>query len=588
MARLRFSVSELRQGLTQVSTRFPFAILYALCAFFAIVQIIEYQDEIYLNQLLVSLLAMPLTVAVTLLAESFNWSKLIKLIGQVILLALMVLYFILLPEDFDSAPYVHLYRYIGLLFAAHLLVSVSVIGYRNHHLLFWNFNQFIFFRWLLASIFSMVLYAGIAGALLAIHFLFNVDIREELYGHLFALIASVFHPIYFLAGMPRMQDQQDDAEIHYPKQLNIFSIYILLPIVLIYLIILYAYGAKIIITLNWPIGWVAWLVLGFSVSGIFAYLLIYPLKDSDKNTLARLYYRFYFLLLIPILLLLYVAIFKRISMYSFTEDRYIILIAALWLSILCVHNFIRRSNLIFIPVSLFFVTMISLLGPWSMFSVSRQMQYERFIEILDKNKVRNADGQIAQPDTTLQTRMSLDDRFEITSISKYLCDMHGIEVFEELFTQSLDSIKDQSRWNQRDYVLDQIGIEAQHNRSKEYNPETYFSFNCDNVVFDVKYYDLFIADNLTILDNMDSRSKLICTYQGESDTIEITSWVKNKLGGEYNSSFPEEDMTFYITNKKMEKKIVINAISGNYEPASKSNQINIYNVQAYIFIKKLD
>jgi hypothetical protein len=87
---------------------------------------------------------------------------------------------------------------------------------------------------------------------------------------------------------------------------------------------------------------------------------------------------------------------------------------------------------------------------------------------------------------------------------------------------------------------------------------------------------------------MDSRSKLICTYQGESDTIEITSWVKNKLGGEYNSSFPEEDMTFYITNKKMEKKIVINAISGNYEPASKSNQINIYNVQAYIFIKKLD
>jgi hypothetical protein len=60
------------------------------------------------------------------------------------------------------------------------------------------------------------------------------------------------------------------------------------------------------------------------------------------------------------------------------------------------------------------------------------------------------------------------------------------------------------------------------------------------------------------------------------------------LGGEYNQSFSEKDMTFYINDEKMEKKIVISSISGNYESASKSNQINIYNVQAYIFIKKFD
>lgn len=591
MSRFRFSISELQEGLKNVASRFPIAILFCLLGLFAGIQLID-NNEMFVRLLLISVLALPSIVAVVVFAESFNWSNTLKYGLQVFVMLLLTVYYYLLPENFDKAPTIHLYRFLGISFAAHLLVAISVLGFHNRQILFWYFNQYLFFRWLQASLFSAVLYSGLAGALAAIHFLFNVDFDDKIYGYLFAFIACLFHPLYFLAGVPRMQHHNDEVQLDYPKQLNVFSIYILLPIVLIYLIILYAYGIKIVGTWTWPSGWVGWLVLGFSVSGIFAWLLVYPLQQTDKQNLAKLYFNYYFTALIPVLFLLYMAIYKRLDMYGFTEDRYIIFVLAIWLTIVALYSIIKKDNIIFIPASLLVITMLSIIGPWSMFAVSKRAQWNRLMDILERNQIVTIDQKIQKPDTTLQSRLSINDRFEITSISQYICEMHGIDEFGKIFLIDLDTVKNKSTWWQKDFVLEQIGIQPQY--SKEFEGSStdskYFNFSCKSDPVNIQGYQYIIktsigqySDNEKIRLNADKTvGGLLLQMNAQVDTIRLKDFIKNKLNADYYRSFNPEEMTISIGKGDDSKRLVFLNIAGNIY----SNEYDIYNAEVLILYNK--
>ncbi|MBK9634277.1 MAG: DUF4153 domain-containing protein [Bacteroidetes bacterium] len=52
-------------------------------------------------------------------------------------------------------------------------------------------------------------------------------------------------------------------ETPYPKDYEFFAQFILMPLVIIYLVILYLYGGKIIFQGHLPIGWVSNLILTF-------------------------------------------------------------------------------------------------------------------------------------------------------------------------------------------------------------------------------------------------------------------------------------------------------------------------------------
>jgi hypothetical protein len=92
------------------------------------------------------------------------------------------------------------------------------------------------------------------------------------------------HHLVFLD--PRNLDELEAAR-EYPKGLKIFTYYILLPIVFVYLAILYAYLAKILISWDWPQGWVSKLILGFAGTGTFSLLLLHPLNHQTENIWVR-------------------------------------------------------------------------------------------------------------------------------------------------------------------------------------------------------------------------------------------------------------------------------------------------------------
>lgn|GEM_PF-4240683 len=74
-----------------------------------------------------------------------------------------------------------------------------------------------------------------------------------------------------------------------------------------------------------------WLVIGYSVSGILAFLLVHPLLDDADNPWVRLLSKWYFPALIPLSILQLLAVWERISAYGVTENRYLALTTGFWL-----------------------------------------------------------------------------------------------------------------------------------------------------------------------------------------------------------------------------------------------------------------
>ena len=167
----------------------------------------------------------------------------------------------------------------------------------------------------------------------------------------------------------------------YPKGLKAFTQFVLIPLVLIYLIILWAYETKILLTANLPKGWVSILILVFSVLGILAMLLVYPLRNKENHAWIKQLWKWYFRLIIPLIGLLYWAILYRINLYGFTVGRYYVLLLALWLTAITVYSIIKPNyHIKIIPISLAIVGFISLYGPQSAANISKVSQQNRVAE----------------------------------------------------------------------------------------------------------------------------------------------------------------------------------------------------------------
>src|SRR5699024_7800906 len=168
---------------------------------------------------------------------------------------------------------------------------------------FWQYNKTLFLRFLTAVLFYGVLFIGLVVALGSLELLFNISFDFESYLELFYIIGGIFNTWFFLAGI-RDAIHKLDRIRNYPKGLKVFTQNILIPLVIIYMIILYLYMAKIITQWAWPEGWISILVLSFSIAGILANLLLHPLRNDIKYKWVKRFSKGYYWILVPLSILL--------------------------------------------------------------------------------------------------------------------------------------------------------------------------------------------------------------------------------------------------------------------------------------------
>ncbi|HYM81335.1 MAG TPA: DUF4153 domain-containing protein, partial [Candidatus Limnocylindria bacterium] len=314
-------------------------------------------------------------------------------------------------------PAVQVRRYAQLSIGFHLLVAFLPFLRGREPNGFWQFNRILFLRFCLSAVYSSVLFLGLVIALVAIDKLFKVSVAEVVYSRLWITIAFVFNTWFFLAGVPRdlpaLEERRD-----YPPGLKVFAQFILLPLVVIYLAILTAYLGRILITGQWPSGWIGYLVSSVAGVGILSLLLVHPIREREENRWVRGYGRWFYIAMLPAIGMLLMAIGKRIEQYGITEDRYFMAVLSLWLAGIAVTFIVRRNTGIrVIPMTLCVIAFLTAFGPLGAYSVSRQSQVGRLRTLLERAEV--------QPGGAAKAAAPFAVRRDLSSTLEYLIGTHG-------------------------------------------------------------------------------------------------------------------------------------------------------------------
>jgi len=596
------SITQIIEQTFKTFLRFPFAIIVAFFGTFISISLIErnesYDQNLYLNLLHTCFIGIVWFIAIDLFSEfkKYNFTKklIIRITGAVFLIA----YYFLLPVPFIN---IHIYRGLLIIIGLHLLVSfVAFIG-KDKQKSFWFFNQELFIRASISVVYSAILYIGIAVAVGAASYLFDLGIKEDFYFKLWIFIVGIFITLVFLSGVPENFEQENE-NFQYPILLKILAQYILLPLVTIYLAILYIYSIGIIVKWELPEGIISYMVLAFSIVGIFSLLLIYPLQDSEKHGWIKIYAKWFYVALIPLIILLFISIGIRISNYGITENRYFIVALAIWLLGISLYMLITKGkNIKIIPISLAIIAFLAGIGPLSAFNISKISQLKRLEKLLIENKIL-VNGEIIK-----QNSLNYEIYNNIESIVNYINSTHGYTPFKKyLNPEKLDSIyvannKGDIKWE----ILDMFGVETNSNDSYSEN-SGYFYYNSNNTeatVAEIKGYDYLLkfekyfyedepafvqtyklSENKNLILEIDP-IKNILQLNGDSIKFDVSlknilDTINSKYGNLTQYNLPKDDLTVFDENENIKIKIVFNVFEGR---KMTDNKLFISNLNGEIY-----
>jgi hypothetical protein len=363
-----FSAETLGRKLYDVVCRFPLAVA-AIAALATLALMAIHDLDVNYRRWPILWFALTSSVAVTLAVEE-RWAWLKTLLAGLAVAALWgarCLFFPANDNDMTEAQWVEVGVVCG---AAFFAVFFSAFLRRDTDAPWWNFSLRTLARLILGSLFSGTLFGGLVLAVHAVAELFDVNPPDEIFGWLSVACFVVFAPLYVLAGVPDGETKRD-GELRPDHLLKVLALYILGPILAIYVLILYLYLAKIVVTWELPNGWVSWLVTTLGAGGLAMTLLLYPHRMRSGNRLIGFLSRWTGIIIAPLLLLMTVGIARRVSDYGWTPNRAYILLLNLWFYAIYAWLFIVRGRRVkWILVSAVVVALVSSVGPWSLARIS--------------------------------------------------------------------------------------------------------------------------------------------------------------------------------------------------------------------------
>lgn len=399
-------------------SRFPIPFIFIVAATLIALSLthqwLPKDEEIILRTLATLLYGAFALTSLKLLVESNNWSISKHAIGIVIIMGWISLYVWDLLSAFSASTYLFftLTIFLSLIFAPYIQRSSTQAS-------FWYFNYLSADAIRYALLASLMLGAGISLILISVGYLFELTISPKLYADTWILSMGLLFPIYIFANLSREFDFDEEECSGFPQGISFITNYILAPLMLAYMAILYAYFIKIILQWELPRGNLGWMITTFGSIGILTKLIAYPIRDKGTRLLSLFDRYFYYALLVPIILLA-LAIGVRINQYGVTEQRYMVVLVGIWFTIVSLATVIKRAqfHIKYVPMVLALLSLFATFGPWGVAEVSFNSQISRFESLLLKNQLL-INGRLHKTDD--ESQIPFDDRKAISSVAAYLC-----------------------------------------------------------------------------------------------------------------------------------------------------------------------
>ena len=202
-------------------------------------------------------------------------------------------------------------KFWGASFIALLVLLGFPFEKNNKGFTYRNFTNL--FHLGLATMVWLLVFGLVAAILFTITTLFNVEFSDSFYQHFYTSLGIFTLPLFFLV----FQQRQAKSEMTLDRISEILVNFVLASALMIFTVLLYAYVVRIIFEGVLPKGMLANITLPYLLGG----LGVYALRSICAKARWETFFKFYpYLAIVPIVLL-WLAIDRRISAYAWTEPR---------------------------------------------------------------------------------------------------------------------------------------------------------------------------------------------------------------------------------------------------------------------------
>ena len=322
----------------------------------------------------------------------------------------------------DNADF---YCYSPKFWGANFIALLMLLGFpfekNNQGFTYRNFINL--FHLGLATAVWLLVFGLIAAILFTITTLFNIAFSDSFYSHVYMSLGIFTQPLFFLV----FQQRQVKSEMTLNRIFDILVNFVLAPALIIFTVLLYAYVVQIIFEGVLPKGMLANISLPYLLGG----LGVYALRSICAKASWETFFKFYPYLAIVSIVLLWLAIDRRISAYAWTEQRIYLVALATAITIAYAILIVPKARQYRLISGVVMVAIFAMTWVVSPKEIAYQSQTERFEQLLTKLNLSDGQGKI-RDDVDFVERLEnmpkseLKDWEELDSVSDYL--LYSIEL----------------------------------------------------------------------------------------------------------------------------------------------------------------
>lgn len=358
----KISLKELCKSLTALPARFPEAMCFlAALVIWAIMDtwnVIDFVDKewdchdgawIHVTNIQYGTILYYLTVGFLLCTVLRVWGEEVRnkrnfhiaSIAAHVLLIFDAIYLWTLP---DGSYNTELYVAHGSFCTALIIGGVFLPFFREKNdVASWNFAVRMFFYAIFCYISCAIVYGALALLIQSLDMLFGIKVNDHWFGTIAALLLVGTAPSLWLSRFPQGEAKFNREAFTFKFLVGLIR-YLFLPIVAIYLVVLYVYGLKILLAMELPKGGVCYLIHVLMAGCLAIEILLYPQIQAGAKPFEQKLVRWLPIAILPLLVLMTAAIGRRFIDYGVTVNRLYTITLNIWYYVVCIGLWFTRCR----------------------------------------------------------------------------------------------------------------------------------------------------------------------------------------------------------------------------------------------------